>query len=103
MLRTIVVVLCLLCMTACTSMHIVQSSPQQNLDGQLSAGDDVSLVTRDGKHYDLAITHVDANSLTGQDAHDKKWKVRREANESLEVRRFSTRHTASPSPAVENE
>src|SRR3546814_11930352 len=79
MLRTIVVVLCLLCMTACTSMQIVQSSPQQNLAGQLSAGDDVSLVTRDGKHYDLAITHVDANSLTGQDAHGKKWKVRREA------------------------
>src|SRR3546814_4798758 len=32
---SIVVVLCLLCMTACTSMQIVQSSPQQNLAGQL--------------------------------------------------------------------
>src|SRR3546814_2817118 len=72
----------------------VCSSDLQNLAGQLSAGDDVSLVTRDGKHYDLAITHVDANSLTGQDAHGKKWKVRREAIASLEVRRFSTGKTA---------
>src|SRR3546814_14603695 len=87
-------------MTACTSMQIVQSSPQQNLAGQLSAGDDVSLVTRDGKHYDLAITHVDANSLTGQDAHGKKWKVRREAIASLEVRRFSTGKTAGLSAAI---
>lgn len=100
MLRAVIVFLCLVCMNACTSMQVVQTPPQQNLPAQVSAGDDVSLVTRDGKHYELAVTHVDADSLTGKDAQGKKWNLRRVAIETLAVRRFSAGKTAGLTAAI---
>ncbi|HET8881791.1 MAG TPA: hypothetical protein VFM56_06405 [Solimonas sp.] len=93
MLRAIVVFLCLICMTACTSMRVIDEPSRQNLAQKVEVGDLVSLTTRDGKHYDLTITQVDETTLVGRDGSDKPWRVNRKAIEQLEVKRISALKT----------
>jgi hypothetical protein len=92
-LRNIVVLLCLACMTACTSMRVIDEPGRQNLAQKVEVGDLVSLTTRDGKHYDLTITQVDETTLVGRDGSDKPWRVNRKAIEQLEVKRVSALKT----------
>lgn len=93
MLRGLVVVLCLICMTACTSMRAIDDVNRQDLSQKVEVGDLVSLTTRDGKHYDLTVTRVDDTMLVGRDGSDKSWRVRRAAIEQLEVKRVSALKT----------
>lgn len=93
MLRTIVVLLCLICMTACTSMRAIDDVNQQDLSQKIEVGDLVSLTTRDGQHYDLTVTRVDDAMLVGRDGSDKSWHVRRAAIEQLEVKQVSALKT----------
>lgn len=94
MLRMAVVFLCLICMTACTSMRAVDEPNRQDLAQKVEVGDLVSLTTRDGKHYDLTVTRVDEAVLIGRDGSDKRWRVRRDAIEALEVKSVSALKTS---------
>ena len=83
--RVAVVVLTLLSFTACTSLRPIEDFSPSRIRAQVEAGDDVHIVTRKGATYDLTVTRVESDALTGRAASGKLWKVQYEAIEYIEV------------------
>lgn len=98
MIRTIIVILLCICMLGCTSMQAVEG-PVLAEPTQLSTGDSVQVTTKAGRSYELTVTELSNDAITGQDDDGKLWKVPFDQVRSLEIERFNTAKTAGATAA----
>lgn len=95
MRNTLIVLVCVMMqLTACTSLHSVEMSPEQ-LQSKIRAGeavntgDTVKLVTGDGQRHEFTVTEITSTNISGANA-----SVSIDDVIALETRKFSGGKTA---------
>jgi hypothetical protein len=83
------VALTLLAFTGCTTMRLVEERSPESIQQHVARGDDVRIAASDGKVYELHVTQVEAESLTGTAANGKRYKVHYSGIRALEVEEVS--------------
>jgi hypothetical protein len=91
--RSTVVAAVIVSLTACTTMRAVEDVTPQGLRDRVEAGDEVRIVTAKGAVYELEVTKVEDDALTGRAGNGKLYKVRYAAIQALEVRERSEGQT----------
>ena len=74
----------LLAFTACTSLRAIEDFSPSSLRAQVEVGDEVHVVARNGKVYDMTVTRVGDGVLEG-DGGGKRYKIAFEAIQHIEV------------------
>ncbi len=98
--RVIVVAWTLLCFTGCTSMQAIKDPSPDRIRGQVEVGDDVRVVATNGKTYDLEVTGVDEDSLSGKAESGKRYRIPYSVIASIEVSQASAGKTGGALAAV---
>lgn len=94
MLRAIIAVIVIVCLTGCTSMQVMDRPAAASLRQKIEVGDQVSVLTRTNRHFDLKVTRIDEGAFIGRDTEDKPWKVGYDQIEQLQVEKTSWGKTA---------
>lgn len=82
---TAVVVLALLAHTGCTTMRTVEGRSPASIQQNVGPGDRVRVAASNGKVYELTVTAVEAESLTGKAGNGKRYKIQYAAINAIEV------------------
>ena len=91
--RAIMAVWTLLCFTGCTSIQAIKEPTPDRIRAQVEVGDEIHVSATNGTIYDLEVTRMDDDSLTGRAESGKRYKVPYSAIESIEVRGASAART----------
>ena len=87
--KYLAVAVTLLSFTACTTMQPMRDFTPSRIRHQVEPGQHVSIVAENGNTYDLVVTAVDDDSLTGTAPSGKAYRIHYEAIESIDVERTS--------------
>ena len=87
--RAVTVLLTLLAFTGCTTMRLLDERSPASIQQNVERGDRVRVAVSNGKVYDLEVTEVEADSLTGRADNGKRYKIRYSGIQALEVREVS--------------
>lgn len=98
--RTLLVAWTLLCFTGCTSMQAIKDPSPDRIQERVKVGDEVHVVTTNGATYELEVTQVDENSLTGEAESGKRYRVPYAAIASIEVKKVSVGRTGGTLGAI---
>jgi hypothetical protein len=83
--RGAVVALITLSLIGCTSLRSLPSLSPASIRAQVQPGDDVRIVLHDNQRYELTVTKLEEESLTGRAASGKHYRVRYDAMQYLDV------------------
>jgi len=100
MFRNCVVVLVIVGLFGCTTMQTIQQPSPTNIQKNVDVGDQVSIDTRAGRHFDLKVTSVTEAELFGTDKDDKRWRVPYKDIEKIEVKEASALKTTGVALAI---
>ena len=95
MFRLVMVPFTLAALLGCTTMRPLDVSDPMSVRVSLDPGNHVTVVTAQQQTYELQLTDVSGDALSGVDAHGVIQKVRYADIAGLEVRRFSHLKTNS--------
>ena len=84
-----VVIISLLAFVGCTSMRPVKSVSPNAIQTAVEVGDEVEIVTTNGKLFELEVTRISDKAIHGVNSNGKHWKVPFTAVESLKVEELS--------------
>lgn len=98
--RMVMVVWTLVCFTGCTSMRAIEDPAPEHIREQVKVGDEIRVVATDGTTYDLEVTQVAEDSLTGKTESGKRYRVPYSAIVSIEVSKVSAAKTGGTLSAV---
>lgn len=93
-LLPVLVLVLLLPIGGCTTMHAVDVPTVPIVFERVAKGDHVKIRTTDGREYDLEVTAVDRDGITGRAQSRQTYKVPYTAIATLEVSEFSWALTA---------
>lgn len=83
--QAVVVVATLLAFTGCSTMRLLDERSPASIQQNVGPGDRVRIAASNGKVYELTVTEVEADSLTGKAASGKRYKVQYAAINAIEV------------------
>ena len=83
--KAAVVALVLPAFVACSSLQPLEDFSPSRIVAKVEPGDEVHIVTLTGSIYDLTVTRVDADSLSGRASSGKRFKIMFEAIQYIEV------------------
>jgi len=83
--RLAVVLVTLAAFTGCTTMQAIPDVSPTGIQQHVEPGDDVHVVLMEGRKFDLEVTRVEAESLTGVAPSGKTFRIRHDAIRWLEV------------------
>ena len=82
---TAVVVLALLAHTGCTTMRMLEERSPASIQQNVGPGDRVRVAANNGKVYELMVTAIEADSLTGRANNGKRYRIQYAAINAIEV------------------
>ncbi len=88
MLRKLIVAVVVPSLVGCHSMQVIDSPGVPATQSRLHVGDQVGVLTKTQRHYDLKVTSIEAERFIGRDRADKAWSVRYDQIEQLQVEQF---------------
>ena len=100
MLRSAVVAVALLCLTACTTTRPLADVSVATIKDEVAVGERVVIVATNGKTYDFEVTAVDPDALWGRDQAGKRYKVAFAAIESIQADQVSVGATVGGTATV---
>lgn len=83
--QAVVVVATLLAFTGCSTMRLLDERSPASIQQNVGPGDRVRIAASNGKVYELTVTQIEADSLTGKAASGKRYKVQYAAINAIEV------------------
>jgi hypothetical protein len=83
--RTAVVLISICALVGCTSMRTIPDVSPTGIQQEVQPGDEIHVVLQDGRKFDLEVTRVDADTLTGVSDSGKTFRIRYDAVRWLEV------------------
>ena len=72
-------------LAGCTSMRAIPDVSPTGIQQEVQPGDEIHVVLMDGRAFDLEVTRVDADTLTGVAESGKAFRIRYDAVRWLEV------------------
>jgi len=90
----------MLCFTGCTTLRTLEDATPVRIQDTVEVGDRVRIAATDGKVYDLEVTRVEADALTGKADNGKHYKVRYAGISAIEVEEFSALKTLGVTAGV---
>ena len=72
-------------LAGCTSMRTIPDVSPPGIQQEVQPGDEIHVVLLDGRTFDLEVTRVDAETLTGVAESGKTFRIRHDAVRWLEV------------------
>lgn len=93
MLRLIVVLVSIVAFTGCSTMRSINVTASPNALEDVRVGDQVLIRTKAGQSFDLKLTAIGEDALTGRDETGKLWKVPVAQIEDMSVKRISPAKT----------
>ena len=84
--RVVTALVTLLAFTGCTTMRMLEERSPASIQQNVDRGDRVRVAAGDGRVYELTVTKVEADSLTGRADNGKLYKIRYSGIQALEVR-----------------
>ena len=96
----VLVVLCLLCFTGCTTLRTLEDATPVRIQDAVEVGDRVRVDASNGKAYYLEVTKVEADSLTGKADNGKHYRIRYSAITEIRVERLGLLQTFVVSAGV---
>ena len=72
-------------LAGCTSMRTIPDVSPTGIQQEVQPGDEIHVVLLDGRTFDLEVTRVDAETLTGVAESGKAFRIRHDAVRWLEV------------------
>lgn len=91
--RKAVVAVVVVSLTACSTMRAVEDVSPQAVRERVEVGDEVRIVTTKGAVYELEVTKVEEQSLTGEAGNGKRYRVPYAAIQAIEVEKISAAKT----------
>jgi len=91
--RNAVVAAVVVSLTACSTMRAIENPGPQAVRDRVEVADEVRIVTTKGAVYELEVTKVEEQSLTGEAGNGKRYKVPYAAIQTLEVEEISAAKT----------
>ena len=95
MFRYAVVAFTLLSFTGCTTMQPIEDFSPSKIREEVHVGDEVEIVTTSGKVYALRVQEVGEDSLSGQAASGKRYKVEFGAIKTIRTARVDVARSAT--------
>ena len=92
--RRAVVAAVIVSLTACSTMRAIEDFSPSRIQEQVAVGDEVRIAATNGKVYELTVTQVEAESLTGRTTGGKVFKVQYTAIQYIEVEKIDGWKTA---------
>jgi hypothetical protein len=83
--KAVTVVLTLLAFTGCSTMRLLDERSPASIQQNVAPGDRVRVAASNGKVYELTVTAMEADSLTGKADNGKRYKIRYAAINAIEV------------------
>lgn len=83
--KAVAVLLTLLAFTGCSTMRLLDERSPASIQQNVGPGDRVRVAASNGKVYELTVTAIEADSLTGKAANGKRYKIRYAAINAIEV------------------
>lgn len=93
MLRILTVLLCGLSLLGCTSLRVMDQPSPSTIRDQFEVGDQVVIITDQGKRHALRITAMQEDALLGRSQSNQQFKVHYDAISSVEFRRVDAANT----------
>lgn len=89
-----------LALAGCTSMRPVGEISPTGIAQAVAPGDQVRIVLRDGRQFDLDVDRVDGESLTGTADSGRRFRIRYSAVRTIQVEDVDAAKTAGAGAAV---
>lgn len=86
-IKILVILATLLAHTGCTTMRALEDPTPQRIAQQVETGDRVLIQHSNGKTYDLEVTRVEPDALTGTTPGGKRYRILSAGIRTLEVER----------------
>ena len=87
--RNAVVGAIIVSLTACSTMRAIENPGPQTIRDRVEVGDEVRIVTTKGAVYELEVSKVEEQSLTGVAGNGKRYKVPYALIQAIEVEEVS--------------